>query len=120
MTEATVRSALVKKLRAYKDWFVLRHEDHYTSGIPDISTHGNKITAWWETKYQQGLSLHNKGIQQHTLEMLDRHSHAAHYIIYTPEFVVIVKPTLSDPIIHPGTNHGEVVKYIRSLHGLAI
>jgi hypothetical protein len=119
MTEATVRAALVKKLRQYKDWIVLRHEDHYTSGIPDISVTGNKITSWWETKYQKGFSLVNKGIQQYTLEQLAKHGYA-YYLIYTPEQVAIVEPSLSDSKIFPGINHSEVVKYIRMKHGLEV
>jgi hypothetical protein len=115
VTEATIRAALVKRLRLYKDWIVLRHEDHYTSGIPDISITGNKITSWWETKYQRGFTLENKGIQQYTLEMLAKHGYA-HYIIYTPEQVAVVKPDLENPKIFPGINHAEVVKFIRAVH----
>lgn len=115
MTEATIRASLVKRLRQYKDWIVLRHEDHYTSGIPDISITGNKITSWWETKYQRGFTLENKGIQQYTLEMLAKHGHA-HYIIYTPEQVAVVKPDLENPRIFAGINHVEVVKFIRVVH----
>jgi hypothetical protein len=115
MTEATVRASLVKRLRQYKDWIVLRHEDHYTSGIPDISVTGNKITSWWETKYQRGFTLENKGIQQYTLEQLAKHGHA-HYIIYTPEQVAVVKPSLEGPYIFAGINHAEVVKFIRAVH----
>lgn len=117
MTESTVRATLVKKLRQYKDWIVLRHEDHYTSGIPDISVTGNGITSWWETKYQKGFSLLNKGIQQYTLEQLAKYGYA-HYIIYTPEQVAIVNPSLSDPQIFPGINHTEVVNFIRGVHAL--
>jgi len=119
MTESTVRSALVKRLRVYKDWFVLRHEDHYTSGIPDISVTGNKMTSWWETKYQKGFSLYNKGIQQYTLEQLATHGYA-YYILYTPECVAIVKPHLSDPLIFPGIDHNKVVRFIRVLHGFGV
>jgi hypothetical protein len=115
MTEATVRASLVKKLRLYKDWLVLRHEDHYTSGIPDISITGNKITSWIETKFQKTLGLYNKGIQQYTLEQLDRFGYAR-YIIYTPENVAIVTPTLSDPLIFEGHDHSAVVEYFRNLH----
>lgn len=119
MTEATVRASLVKRLRQYKDWIVLRHEDHYTSGIPDISITGNKVTSWWETKYQRGFTLENKGIQQYTLEQLDKHG-CAHYVIYTPEQVAIVRPSLENPAIFPGINHVAVVCYIRGIHGLRI
>ena len=116
MTEATVRASLVKKLRLHKDWLVLRHEDHYTSGIPDISITGNKITSWWETKYQKGFSLVNKGIQQYTLEQLAKHGYA-YYLIYTPEQVAVVGPDLENPAIYPGLNHPRVVEFIRKVHG---
>lgn len=120
MTEASVRAALVKKLRLYKDWIVLRHEDHYTSGIPDISITGNRITSWFETKFQRGLTLENKGIQRYTLEQLNKHGGYARYIIYTPEQVFVVKPDLYDPVIFRGINHGLVVEYIRIMHGLPL
>src|SRR5688572_13116678 len=120
MTEATVRSTLVKKLRLYKDWFVLRHEDHYTSGVPDISITGNKITSWSETKFQRGFSLvDDKGIKKYTLDQLNKFGYAR-YIIYTPECVAIVAPDLFDPLVFKGHDHLAVVKYFRELHGLNI
>lgn len=131
MTEASIRAALVKKLRQYKDWTVLRHEDHYTSGIPDISVTGNKITSWWECKLRKESGLSTKGIQQYTLEQLAKHGYA-HYIIFEATAVrnmtriLIVPPenlfSTSTPFsIKCGSfNYDWVVGVIRELHGLSL
>jgi len=115
MTESTIRASLVKKLRLHKDWLVLRHEDHYTSGIPDISITGNKITSWIETKFQKSFNLDNKGIQRYTLEKLDTFGYAR-YVIYTSESVGIVIPNRPETMIFPRHDHEAVVHYFRWLH----
>lgn len=124
MTEASVRSALVKKLRRYKDWTVLRHEDHYTSGIPDISVTGNKITSWWECKLRHGSEqLPTKGIQQFLVEQLAEHGYAA-YIVYheqPPQVFIFIPeqfPDIAYAISPPGLDHDWVVRYIRQVHRL--
>lgn len=121
MTEASVRAALVKKLRRYKDWTVLRHEDHYTSGIPDISVTGNKITSWWECKLRRGSEqLSTKGIQQFLVEQLGKHGHA-HYIVYDEVNVSIFEPQdFPRYALTAGLNHDWVVQQIRELHGLPL
>lgn len=121
MTEASVRSALVKKLRAYKDWTVLRHEDHYTSGIPDISVTGNNITSWWECKLRrQGQPLSTKGIQQFLVEQLAKHGYA-HYIVFDEQKVAIYEPQdFPRAALTAGLNNDWVVQQIRELHGLPL
>lgn len=122
MTEASVRAALVKKLRQYKDWTVFRHEDHYTSGIPDISVTGNKITSWWECKLWRNEAEPTKEIQRYTLERLAVHGHA-YFIVYRlkdPARVEIYRP--SDYPHYPwirteGFNHDWIVAVIRETHG---
>lgn len=37
MSEATLRTAIVKRLRAYSGWWVVTHADNFgTGGLPDI------------------------------------------------------------------------------------
>lgn len=123
VTEASVRAALVKKLRAYKDWTVLRHEDHYTSGIPDISVTGNKITSWWECKLRKGSdSISTIGIQQFLVEQLAKHGHA-YYIVYEQR-KEMPRTLIYEPEHFPnlpldtaeGFNHDWVVNFIRKIH----
>lgn len=123
MTEASLRAALVKNLRQHKDWTVLRHEDHYTSGIPDISVTGNKITSWWECKLWRRGPESTKGIQQRFLEQLSVHGHA-YFLVY--ELIDMPRVTIFRPSDYPsrgwlskeGFNHRWVVGTIRGIHGL--
>lgn len=83
MSEASIRSVLVKKLRTMQPtWVIFRHEDHYTTGIPDISVTGNGKTSWWETKLVEGREHpQEKELKLQRMIELDHHSYAR-YIVY--------------------------------------
>jgi hypothetical protein len=52
MTEATLKAAFVKQLRAtYPRWTVFLHQDKIRAGVPDISITGEGMTSWWECKF---------------------------------------------------------------------
>src|SRR6266699_3496021 len=81
MTEASLKSELVKMLREQLHGFViLRHEDKSTYGVPDISITGCGKTAWVEVKFANP-DFNSRGIQDLTLRRLS-HVGIARYLIY--------------------------------------
>lgn len=125
MTEATLKGALVQKAKeTLPGWVIIRHEDQFRAGVPDISATGNGKTSWWEVKFANpGFS--SKGIQDLTLQRLDR-AGMARYIIYEKSSlgntVRIVLPRDLENwrniiISRPGFDHNWVVQKMRELHG---
>lgn len=92
MTEAILKSGLVKSLkRLNPDAVILRHEDKITHGIPDL-TFTLKGTSWWEGKYANP-SFKSKGIQALTMKRLAKQGRAF-YVIWD-------EPQKSTFIVHP-------------------
>jgi hypothetical protein len=81
MNESDLKGDLVRLVKdMFPHWVVLRHEDHFTHGIPDISVTGNKRTSWIEVKHATP-SFKSKGIQELTMLKLAR-SGIAFYVVY--------------------------------------
>jgi hypothetical protein len=96
MNEATHKTKLVKKGRTLHPGYIfLRHEDLWTSGIPDISITGNKRTVWIEVKFADP-DFESKGNQDLTMLRLSI-SGLAYYVIFvddeTGQSVRIVSPS---------------------------
>lgn len=93
MTEATLKSALVKELRTSCPFaVVLRHEDKITSGIPDMSFTDGGSTSWWEAKLANP-GFKSKGIQELMMLRLGRRGKAFYIIWDIPrDFTFIVQP----------------------------
>tara|TARA_R110000824_G_scaffold167181_6_gene343982 strand:+ start:3446 stop:3844 length:399 start_codon:yes stop_codon:yes gene_type:complete len=123
-SEATLKTALMKEMRAQLCGAVLfRHEDKYTSGIPDISTTFNGCTIWWEVKYAKP-SIRDRGIQHFTCNELARNG-KCFYIVYYQK-----KDEKQTRIVHPqfihdgltpiastkGFNHSWVITRIKAAH----
>lgn len=95
-TEAKFKGELVKLIRIELPTFVvIRHEDHFTHGIPDISVTGNKKTLWIEIKFANP-NFKSKGIQEVTMLRLSARGHAF-YVIYRQtkekeEYTYVVDP----------------------------
>lgn len=123
MTEATLKGALVKTLREVLDGFtILRHEDRFTSGIPDLSVSGMGRTSWYEVKFANpGFEM--KGIQDLTLSRLSENG-SAHYIIYAKlpqgHFTYFTKPSeINDWKLSrrtPGFDHRWLAGQILAVH----
>lgn len=80
MNERELKSSLMKKLRAsFPRYVAFRHEDRLSSGHPDISITGNKITIWIECKYGASQFAH-KGIQDLTMLRLSQEGYAFHLV----------------------------------------
>jgi hypothetical protein len=125
MNESTFKSALVKELRATCNAVVLRHEDQFTHGIPDISVTLKGTTSWYEAKYvREKKRVYSRGIQRMTMEKLNEQG-VARYILWVEEegkkFTFIVEPTdLDHPekyiLVCEGFNPRELARFIRNSH----
>lgn len=106
----------------------LRHEDSFSSGIPDITITGpfeRKITTWWEVKHAKPNFV-SKGIQDLTMLRLAR-AGISFYIIYDQgkgdyERTLIVEPKNFGGWkekyleVATGFNHQFVIDFIRGVH----
>ena len=124
MTEATLKSTLVKLLRAeLRGAVVLRIEDRFTSGIPDIIVSWNQRVSFWEVKYAHP-NFASRGVQELTLLRLAR-AGVARYLIYA-EIRGVKSTHILDPtditnwqqasLSTSGFNHGFVLTTLRGLH----
>jgi hypothetical protein len=78
--ESKHKAAVMKILRQVPHYVALRHEDLFTSGIPDISLSGMRHTSWWEFKHATP-KFESKGIQELTCKRLAAHGYRCHYVI---------------------------------------
>lgn len=127
MTEAILKGALVKEFRAsLPEYVTLRHEDRLTSGIPDITTTGDKMTSWLEVKFANP-NFQSRGIQDLTLLRLQK-AGSGLFVVYR-EFpathhrrTYIVNPrVIGIPMddwqfFAEGFDHKWVVNHIKELH----
>jgi len=75
VNEATLKGALCRKLRADPDLAgceVIRHEEQYASGVPDISVTHQRRTVWAEVKLNRPRRIARvTPLQQQYLRSLD-------------------------------------------------
>ena len=126
MNEAQLKGALIKEARILlpTSYVVIRHEDRFTHGLPDISVTGNRITSWWECKLANP-NFSSKGIQELTMLRLMR-SGFAFYIVWVyneiGRYTYIVNPNdIGKPITEwthsvEGFDHKWLVEEIRKVH----
>lgn len=123
MTETKLKAILTRKLR--KDLsgaVVLRHEDQYSSGIPDISITWKGSTTWLEVKLAKP-KLIGKGIQRITMQCLAENGQCW-YAIYLLENDLNKWTIFADPRIDwedskeicSSFNHQFVVDCIKKIH----
>ena len=71
MNEAQLKASLVQALKKRIRGIVLRHEDKFRAGIPDLSVTVGMRTAWVEVKYDRpGARGRLTQIQERTLRRL--------------------------------------------------
>jgi len=96
MTEATLKSALVRELHArLPAYVVIRHEDKFTHGVPDLSITGCGHTSWWEAKYANP-SLDLSGIQNLMMLRLETRGCARFIFFYDGALgqrTYVIRPT---------------------------
>lgn len=95
MNEGTLKNQLVKRLEDdMPGAVVLRHEELFRSGIPDMSVTWNGKTTWWEAKLADP-NPRGKGIQKLTASRLAEQGRC-YYIIWVaspgPKRTLIVEP----------------------------
>lgn len=81
-TETQLKSKLTKALReSLNNAVIFRHEDQFTSGVPDISITWKGYTTWLEVKLAKP-AIRGKGVQKHTMQMLAENGRCW-YVVYT-------------------------------------
>lgn len=125
MDESKLKGALCDVARqTLKSFVIIRHEDRFTHGIPDISIDGNKTCTWLEVKYANP-GFKTKGIQELTMLRLALASHA-YFVVYWERnkekrtYIVdpcdIGKDMNSWERFRDGFNHQWVVEFIKGVH----
>lgn len=124
--EQKLVSKLMEKMREElqpEGYVCLRHEDSFTSGIPDISVTAFGRTSWWEAKHANP-DFDSRGIQELTMLRLAKAGYAR-YIIFdelkTTERTFIVEPRnlggwRENGIVAPGFNYSFIISTIREVH----
>jgi hypothetical protein len=133
VNEADLKRELMKLLRLHRpQWVYIRHEDRFTSGIPDLSVTGNGRTTWWEVKLvKDGKDIVDKKIQEGITTRLAENGFCA-YIIYEvwfgrkrthiihPNDLKLVKNGVDmlhvDGFHQTGHDHAWVMSYIMGAH----
>lgn len=92
--ESDYKAALMRELRSSPGCVALRHEDRFTSGIPDISVTRGGRTSWWECKHANP-GIKSEGIQELTMLRLAAAGYAR-YIVWEE-----VRGILRTLIVHP-------------------
>lgn len=126
--EAVYKSTLMKHVRRafpVPEWITFRHEDRWTSGIPDISITGNRATSWWEVKHGDPKIV-SKEIQDLTCKRLEAAGHACYHIIFRDDgdgedkITLIVRPryleSLTAEVTADGFNYAAILDFMRSMH----
>lgn len=120
MNEATLKTALVKKLReGLAGAVVIRHEDIRTAGIPDLSVTWRGNTWWVEVKYANP-TIHQREQQHLTMTRLAAHGKAVYVVYYAGDKQVRVYRPLNFPSAEPefiakGYDHNSVVEFLRRM-----
>lgn len=113
---------------------LFRHEDVFSSGVPDVSFTGGRKTSWWEFKYARP-KLRSREIQDLSMLELDEFG-IAFYVVYYElkelrsthvirprDLLVKIKTgiTYADEwmkrgLVVPGFNHEFVVNQMIKVH----
>lgn len=122
MTEVTVRGTLLAFLRKeLKKFVIIRHEDRFTKGIPDLSVTGEGKTSWWEIKLLNPRLI-SSSVQELTMIKLAE-AGIAFYVLFDVKLreTRIVEPRhLRYPefaaLVAPGFNSHAVSRFIYDVH----
>ena len=125
MNESILKSALCQLARApLQKYVVIRHEDRFTDGIPDISVTGRGKTSWIEVKYANP-KFQCRGIQELTMKRLAL-AGLAYFVVYWEQgkdkLTFIVDPTEIGNEVKTwakftrGFDHEWVIRFIQELH----
>ena len=83
LNESKIKISLVKTLRSEMSWVVvLRHEDQYSVGIPDMSASTTTQTVWLEIKVveREKHAFKKRALQHEILKRL-----GGYYVVYDLE-----------------------------------
>jgi hypothetical protein len=128
LNESKLRSALTKILTHELPLAkILRHEDKYTAGIPDLSVTWRGYTIWLEVKYANPVLRRGKEIQQYTTNWLMQQG-LCWYVIYyetimgrqvmllDPKYIKEKDWVVQGEGVVSGFDHRAVANFIRRYH----
>lgn len=127
MTEADLKRELCGLIRRSRPRYtILRLEEMFTHGVPDISIDGNKFHSWWEVKLvNKTRNVKSKGIQKLTCQKLDIGGFCR-YIVYwvgadfTRTYIVHPNDIDEDPStwvdFTDGFNHDWILERVLEVH----
>lgn len=96
MTETQLKARLIRTLRAsLNNAVIFRHEDQFTSGIPDISITWKGYTTWLEVKLAKPR-IRGKGVQKYTMEMLAENGRCW-YVVFLVEKDLLCSTYIVNP-----------------------
>jgi hypothetical protein len=116
----------------FPDAVPIRHEDRFTTGIPDLSLTVNGYTSWWEFKYADP-HCHWTELQAHMCQQLDTQGFLCRFVIFQrgtthptaprPRQIRIVPPQEIQHWRHLGLvvsegrfDYRDLVRYFRRVH----
>jgi hypothetical protein len=128
MNEADLKGQLVHTGRQLlRNYVILRHEDQFTSGIPDVSFTGDTRTAWMEAKVINPAHPYprSRKIQKLTCARLaavgicwyviwDLRNDSKRTWIVHPQLILEERNFESTSIMMLGFDHHATVEFVRS------
>lgn len=123
MTEASLKGRLVSLIQSeLLGAMVLRHEDLFRSGTPDMSVTWHARTSWWEVKFCNPRLL-SKGIQEQTMLKLEGAGQAFYLLYELHNGIKRTRIVLPRHLHHaesllcvPGFDHRAVIEFIKAAH----
>lgn len=115
-TEAPLSQGLVRDLRQLPGSMVIKHADHLTCGVPDISVTWHGRTTWLEVKRVKNGRVIQRGLQHYTMRKMAQQG-SAFYVYYTDEETQVLDPETMEILVScSGHNHELVVSFVRRMH----
>lgn len=119
MNERSLLSACLKHLRMTTGAVIIKHNDAYTSGIPDVSITWRGCTSWWEFKHGDKVKWANP-LQQLTCKRFAS-AGQCYIVLYEArgEFnrTVILTPDGVELASARGFDHKFVARFMERAHG---
>lgn len=124
--ESGPKGQLVEYLRkAFPSFVILRLEDRYTHGIPDVTIWGNRFASATEVKLANP-DFDSNGIQELTMKRIKREAHSWYTVYYEVgkekrTYIVPVNeignPVEEWTIYRSGFDHKFIADYVGEIHG---
>jgi hypothetical protein len=118
VNEAYLKRKLVDTLRVTMPGaVVIRHEDKFTAGVPDLSVSWNGITSFVEVKYQRkGRKSVPTALQARMIKQLRENRAPAYVLTYLEAPRELVLHGVTGCVVAEGHDHRLVADTLRNIH----